>query len=200
VIILVLAMMFSDPLLTYSTYYDANTSYQFGLDLLRERYSGDGKQDFKEFENMFYEYVDQHNKIPTPLINIKARSLTWLSESTQIDELRASEKELIIIRSDLKDELDQGEHYLAIFDLRFATQMTAALSIARTFFVCAVLAFGSLFFSKDAHEIVILPIEQMIRKVNSIARNPIEAAQDEATTQAIANEIAGKKNPKSITE
>lgn len=36
VIILVLAMMFSDPLLTYSTYYEASTSYQFGLDLLRE--------------------------------------------------------------------------------------------------------------------------------------------------------------------
>lgn len=132
---------------------------------------------------MFKEYVDQHDKISTPLINIKARNLTWLSNSTQIDELRASEKELI--------NLDQDEHYLAIFDLRFATRMTAALSITRTFFVCAVLAFGSLFFSKDAHEIVILPIEQMIRKVNSIARNPIEAAQDEAT-QAIEDEILGK--------
>ena len=83
---------------------------------------------------------------------------------------------------------------MAIFDLRFATRMTAGLSIARTFFVCAVLAFGSLYFSKDAHEIVILPIEEMIRKVNSISRNPIEAAQDEAT-QAIEDEILGKQNP-----
>lgn len=77
--------------------------------------------------------------------------------------------------------------------------MTAALSITRTFFVCAVLAFGSLFFSKDAHEIVILPIEQMIRKVNSIARNPIEAAQDEAT-QAMENEILSKENANSTKE
>ena len=35
VIILVLAMMFSDPLLSYSTWYEENTSYQFGLDLMR---------------------------------------------------------------------------------------------------------------------------------------------------------------------
>ena len=83
---------------------------------------------------------------------------------------------------------------MAIFDLRFTTRLTAALSITRTCFVCAILAFGSLYFSKDAHEIVILPIEQMIRKVNSIARNPIEAAQDEAATQAIENETSGKKN------
>ena len=76
--------------------------------------------------------------------------------------------------------MGQDEHYLAMFDLRHATRMTAGLSIVRTLFVCAVLAFGSLHFSKDAHEIVILPIEQMIRKVNSISTNPIEAAQDEA--------------------
>jgi len=36
---LVLAMMFADPLLSYSTYFDDNTSYQFGLDLLRDFYN-----------------------------------------------------------------------------------------------------------------------------------------------------------------
>ena len=88
--------------------------------------------------------------------------------TTHLDELRASEKELI--------GLVDNEFFLAVFDLRFATRMTAGLSIAKTSFVCAVLGFGSLLFSKDAHEIVILPIEQMIRKVNSISKNPIEAA------------------------
>ena len=133
---------------------------------------------------MFADYVDQHKDISTPLINVRARNLTWESGDTQIDDLRASEKELI--------SLGQDEHYLAMFDLRYATRMTAGLSIVRTLFVCAVLAFGSLHFSKDAHEIVILPIEQMIRKVNSISTNPIEAAQDEAA-QAIEDEILGKK-------
>ena len=36
-IILVLALMFSEPLLNYQTYQaEKNTSYQFGLDLLRD--------------------------------------------------------------------------------------------------------------------------------------------------------------------
>ena len=85
---------------------------------------------------MFADYVDQHKDISTPLINVRARNLTWESGDTQIDDLRASEKELI--------SLGQDEHYLAMFDLRHATRMTAGLSIVRTLFVCAVLAFGSL--------------------------------------------------------
>lgn len=35
---MVLAMMFIDPALNYSTYYDENTSYQFGLDIMRDYY------------------------------------------------------------------------------------------------------------------------------------------------------------------
>jgi hypothetical protein len=94
--------------------------------------------------------------------------LTWESADISIDQLRASEKEAIT--------LVDSDEFIAIFDLRFVTKMTAGLSIVRTIFVCVILSFGSLYFSKDAHEIVILPIEQMIRKVNSISRNPIEAA------------------------
>ena len=36
VIILVLALMFSDPILSYTTYFNDNTSYEFGLDLLQD--------------------------------------------------------------------------------------------------------------------------------------------------------------------
>ena len=117
-------------------------------------------------------YVEFHDHIKTPLIRMQAQNLTWESD-VSIDSLRPSEKDLV--------RLDNDENYIAVFDLRFQTKLTAALSIVRTLFVCGVLGFGSLYFSKDAHEIVILPIEQMIRKVNSIAKNPIEAAQDEAT-------------------
>lgn len=72
--------------------------------------------------------------------------------------------------------------------------MTALLSIIRTLFVCAVLALGSLYFSRDAHDIVILPIENMIRKVNLISNNPIQAAHEEAT-QALEKRIIEMNEP-----
>ena len=54
--------------------------------------------------------------------------------------------------------------------------MSSALGIARTFFVCFVLAAGALLFSRDSNELVIAPIEAMIMKVNKIAKNPLKAA------------------------
>ena len=67
----------------------------------------------------------------------------------------------------------------AIFDLRPNTKLDAALSICRTIFICIILLGGALFFSKDTNELVINPIEKMIEKVKRIAKNPLEAAQEE---------------------
>ncbi len=57
--------------------------------------------------------------------------------------------------------------------------MDAFLSIIRTIFICFVLAGGALLFSHDTEVLVIKPIEQMIKKVKSIAQNPLAAAQEE---------------------
>ena len=94
--------------------------------------------------------------------------------------MRASEKDFVCL-----DNTD----YVAIFDLRKVTRLTAGLGICRTVFVCFVLAAGALFFSKDANDLVIQPIEAMIQKVNRIARNPLEAAQEEEN-EALAMEKA----------
>ena len=42
--------------------------------------------------------------------------------------------------------------------MRNSIKLQAGLSIARTFFVCFVLAAGALLFAKDANELVIDPI------------------------------------------
>jgi len=64
-----------------------------------------------------------------------------------------------------------------------------------------VLAAGALVFTKDANDLVIAPIEQMIQKVNRIARNPLDAAQEEenealALEQAKEDDEKKKKNKK----
>ena len=80
-----------------------------------------------------------------------------------------------------------GGNYVAIFDLRSQTKLAAGLDICRTFFVCCVLAAGAIFFQKDAQDLVIKPMDSMIQKVNRIASNPLEAAQEEEQ-QALARE------------
>jgi len=56
--------------------------------------------------------------------------------------------------------------------------MSAILGILTTFFVCIVLATGSLTLSKVTQDLVLNPIEDMITKVKKITENPIQAAQE----------------------
>jgi hypothetical protein len=60
--------------------------------------------------------------------------------------------------------------------LRVSTKLEAGLGIGTTIFVCFILATGALLFTKEANNLVINPIEQMIKKVNRIAANPLLAA------------------------
>lgn len=57
--------------------------------------------------------------------------------------------------------------------------MSSILSIIRTIFVCVVLAGAAIIFSKDATDLVLTPIENMIKKINNITKNPLEARKIE---------------------
>lgn len=62
------------------------------------------------------------------------------------------------------------------FDNRTYTRTRAYLSLAMTVLVCLVLIISTYMLSMDAEQLVIQPIESMIKKVNRISENPLEAA------------------------
>ena len=180
---LVLAMMFSVPAFTITTYKEENNSFTFGLELIRE-FGNDVTS--AGFNTTFDSYISEHLDIRTPLILVNAKDRTWEKDNITPNDLRSSEKDIVAI--------ENGD-YVAVFDLRNNTRLTAGLGICRTIFVCFVLAAGALFFSKDANDLVISPIEAMIQKVNRIARNPLEAAQEEEN-EALAMEKAKAEEEK----
>lgn len=69
--------------------------------------------------------------------------------------------------------------------------MNSLLSIFRTVFVIIVLTVGALYFSKDANDLVLNPIEKMVNKVKEIGKNPLKAAEMEEA-EAIAKMIVEK--------
>lgn len=154
VIMLVLAMMFSVPAFTITTYKEENTSFEFGLELIGEFYD---EMNSAGFNATFNAYKDEHSDVRTPLISliVVKDNMVRSYDSSKIspDKLRSSEKEIVSI---------MGGNIASIFDLRSNTRLTAALGIIRTIFVCFVLATGAMFFSKDANDLVIAPIETMI--------------------------------------
>lgn len=102
--------------------------------------------------------------------------------------MRSSEKEIVKVEgyNSLTREEFQG---IATYDLRPNTRLQAGLGIGTTLFVCIVLASGALLFSNEANTLVIVPIEQMIGKVNRITANPLEAAQEEEAEALIIDKI-----------
>jgi hypothetical protein len=92
----------------------------------------------------------------------------WVWESdTNPDDLRVTEQHIA----------EEGD-ITAYFDLRPDTRLEAGLSLCKTVFVCIVLTLGAIFFTKDANELVLIPIERMIDRVKRIARNPLASFQD----------------------
>merc|ERR1719281_1438120 len=67
-----------------------------------------------------------------------------------------------------------------------------------TFFICGVLLGGALFFSRDANELVLVPIQRLITRMEMIRENPMAAMhfgnQDEARKMREENEISAREN------
>jgi hypothetical protein len=73
--------------------------------------------------------------------------------------------------------------------------LSSILNIAKTIFICGVLAFGSICFSRDTTQMVLEPIESMTHKIKQISKNPIEAMQNN-DRQEYLNAILQEENDK----
>jgi hypothetical protein len=93
-----------------------------------------------------------------------------------LNSLRQYEKKTIIEPDDI-DTISEGDYaILAVFDISKDFDLNSYLNIGRTVFVCIILSASAIFFSKDANELVLDPIENMLKKVKRIAENPLRAA------------------------
>ncbi|PFH32137.1 adenylate and guanylate cyclase catalytic domain-containing protein [Besnoitia besnoiti] len=64
----------------------------------------------------------------------------------------------------------------AVFDRRPGSKLQAGLSLVRTFLICFILTLGALLINRDENNLVLIPIERMMAKMNEIRNNPLAAA------------------------
>uniref|UniRef100_A0A0G4FMQ5 Guanylate cyclase domain-containing protein n=1 Tax=Chromera velia CCMP2878 TaxID=1169474 RepID=A0A0G4FMQ5_9ALVE len=140
-------------------------------------------------EDAIREYATRNNMITDAIVNLKSEDLldpgvVVNPAGTVPGDLRTAEKSTVEFEvcEDFIPPTEQCSNsaqrpILAVFTLRYEVVMGAALNIAKTVFICLVLALGALFFSKDANELVLNPIERMIAKVEKIRQNPMVAAK-----------------------
>ena len=88
---------------------------------------------------------------------------------------------------------DASSPSYAFFDARRATRTQAALNMCRTVFVCVMLGAGALFFSRDAHALVLKPIERMVKKVREVSENPLKRFAVDEKSDSDAEEDAAER-------
>ncbi|CAE7409165.1 unnamed protein product [Symbiodinium natans] len=64
---------------------------------------------------------------------------------------------------------------LFAFDTRPVTQSAAGLNMLQTCFICMALAAGAISFARDAHALLLGPLERILVKLEAIRKNPLHA-------------------------
>jgi len=135
----------------------------------------------------------------------RGRGLSLLSQSSpEFDnrvvncpvELRLTDRIKYIPQMMSATEHDEF-HFVFYFDKRRVNQEEAMMNFFKTIFVCMMLFTAVIFFNRDANLLVLHPVEEMIRKVDVIRKNPLGAtkmADDEFKKELRDKHRAGKEN------
>ncbi|KAG2495222.1 hypothetical protein HYH03_006828 [Edaphochlamys debaryana] len=72
----------------------------------------------------------------------------------------------------------------ALYDWKWYSQVNAILNIARSLFIIVLLVTGAHFLNRDSRNLVLLPIERMIQRVQEMSENPLALAESRLQLQA----------------
>lgn len=166
VIILVMVILILIPLFDLEFFDTGVTSWDIGLEAINKyELSENNRTSDESLRDYYLNYFDDSSR---PVIYIAFDSNSEWNTSTKPSELREIEK--------------YYAHYstksVAIYDIRIDTRLDAILNICKTVFVCIVLVSAAIFFTKDANDLAIIPIEKMIIKVKKMAENPLKIAEE----------------------
>eukprot|EP00929_Paragymnodinium_shiwhaense_P045547 TRINITY_DN2325_c0_g5_i1.p1 TRINITY_DN2325_c0_g5~~TRINITY_DN2325_c0_g5_i1.p1 ORF type:complete len:972 (+),score=319.49 TRINITY_DN2325_c0_g5_i1:142-3057(+) len=113
-------------------------------------------------------------------------------------QLRSTEYEMFYSDLETTEEMDKWR-FIVYTDVRQFTKEQAAFNLGQTLFVCVALCLAALLFSNDANALVLNPVENMIRRVESIRDNPLIALQmadDEFKAEEVAKARLKRMTPK----
>lgn len=228
VIILILSIMISIPIFSIDTYWSDDSSYQSGTKNLVWMLSRDQNlASNRMFLRAWKDFIEIHTvgEFSNSLLNISllrkvdaGSTIDMTTETMKLSNmsvgesvaaagyiagLRDYETKTIIEPEDI-DSLEPGKYtILADFDVSKDFNLNSYLNLGRTVFVCVILSASAIFFSKDATDLVLDPIENMLKKVKRISHNPLRAAmieEEQSVFWSDFNKSSKKKSKNQATD
>lgn len=179
VVIIVVVLMISIPIFSMDTYLTPYDKYQFGLDEMYATLSA-SPQLGPTFRAQWDGYKDMLNE---DAISIVSLELSWFDGSATSNVVTGyyNMTDTIFRESELgsytaTSARTTNDFYLtARLDYRFNQYISSILSIVRTIFLCFLFCAASLVFTHEATNLVLEPIENMLKKIHNITQNPLSA-------------------------
>ncbi len=152
-------------------YYQAKRNRILYIEVLKETVQGD---------------FDEELVLTSKLKSVGSTSSVGELRTTEFSQLQ-SEKAI------------EGYRLNLYFSTKDSEVLASWLGMGRTVFVCIVLALSVLKLSSDSETLVLNPLDHMVKKVDRISKNPLEAAEIEEK-ELHENEELLKKDPKAWVE
>ena len=168
-IFMILSMMVIIPILNSKTLHPNPLRCEYDLKLMSHIVNNQKEGHFsrESIKSYFNNLETKYRVMGTPIVHKIIPELPHTRVDTS--SLRASD--LILCKREYKEN-----HWMILgLNNRRVSVLEAILRIARTLLVMVWLTLGSLFFSNDANELILLPLEKMMALINIIARQPSAA-------------------------
>ena len=82
-------------------------------------------------------------------------------------------------RLDEYESIKINEDFWCLYNVIPNNQIQGFINLGRTLFICALLTTAAIYFTKDANDLVLTPIERMVEKIKIIAENPLAVANED---------------------
>lgn len=173
-VIIMLSLLFLLPLFSASYYAPVDHAGDFDISTMATLFENSvnstrSMENWKnqEFPELFQEYNKSYNEKNQKIIKYSDPSYNF--EEPVYADLRDDDIDTYLI--DVETVLGAGKVSFTISS-RVENLLTSILNIIRTTFICVVLGVVIFLLGRDTNDLILLPIERMMVKVNKMAKNP----------------------------
>jgi len=181
VVIIVLMLLIMIPLFASDTYFIRFSNYDLGIMQIYNAANQD-KSISPELIAVWKFFVEMIRYEPENLLNLQ---LIYFEEGddynvimnygslSSISTFRDNELQTYSYPPDLK----KGFIITLYLETSYYENVNSIFSIFRTIAICVILMLAAFYFSKDVTSLVLSPVENMLKIINSIKDNPLNAVQ-----------------------
>jgi hypothetical protein len=190
---LVLVLLFMLAVCSSDAYVDSDIIHVQGLKNLRDLYDR-GAPYYNEYKLAYDHYVNRttNPNIPYQLVFLSTPdpyasnfSNSFINLTTEWEpklmDLRKEEYASVLEPSIISNNIQ----FIASYSTKSYSVIESQINVFRTSFIVIVLGLASIYFTKDAQELVLDPLERMIEKIKAIAKNPLVAASEEVNEAGV---------------